>query len=116
MKLIVNLNNSKGKPHGHMLEISFATGDRLRIRLAQGVSYWRAAHNIGAQDKFHNLDEPAIDKQVINLLRSSVRLECDQHTTQLFVSVSTLYFQEINKNIKYSEQELNSYLIKNKAP
>lgn len=74
--------------HGRLLEIDFSSGQRLTVRLDQGVSYWRAAASSqGGRASLmfdFSLDPEDQGRRVAEML---VHVEGALHPTEVFVKV-----------------------------
>jgi Lhr-like helicase len=71
-------------PHGRLLDIEFASGKHLRIRLDQGVSYWRVARSSKYRERVFDFSATA-EQQTENLKRLNPPLEGSESGTQLFL-------------------------------
>ena len=70
--------------HSRTLELVFASGKAVRIRLDQGFSYWRGTRSRNASHgRFDFRAKP--HEQVYALERAELNLTADHHPTQFFV-------------------------------
>ena len=78
-------NDDQRQAHARLLEVCFASGQRLRLRLDQGVSYWRVSRSADYRNKIFNFAEANAEKQASALLRADVPMVGDEYATQIFI-------------------------------
>lgn len=92
----VNAADRKHLQHGRLLEVDFETGQRLSLRLDQGVGYWRVPSNGMVNyraTEFEFAPRPGTDEQrfvteqVKRLVALAVPIEGGNHSTQIFAKV-----------------------------
>jgi hypothetical protein len=81
----IQLAESGHTGHGRLLEITWASGKKLAVRLDQGVSYWRAAYS--RQAGHFDLNSGDADVQGKYLAELVIGIEGAQMPTQLFLKV-----------------------------
>lgn len=78
-------NENRRQAHARLLEVTFASGKKLRLRLDQGIAYWRISRSAEYRSKSFNFAEADAKRQALALLRADVPLVGDEHPTQIFV-------------------------------
>lgn len=73
--------------HSRTLEVTWTSGKKLILRLDQGVSYWRAAHDSSRHLYYFDLRPDNIEQCGRELLELAVRIEGARLPTQLFLKV-----------------------------
>lgn len=77
-----------GIAHGRLLEVKFASGKHVRIRLDQGLSYWQAGRNVNRRIHTYPFHEEAA-RQVDLLVNPFGMVEAPPViSTQLFICLS----------------------------
>ena len=85
-------NESRRQAHARLLEVHFASGRKLRLRLDQGISYWRIPRSADYRSKTFNFMKTDAKQQAVALLRVDVPIAGDEHATQIFIRI----FEEVD--------------------
>ncbi|MDP2787820.1 MAG: DEAD/DEAH box helicase [Pseudomonadota bacterium] len=83
----IHLADGATTGHGRLLEVEWASGRKLALRLDQGVSYWRAAPSNSRQACNFNLNPGEVELRGKQLAELAVRVEGARLATQLFLKV-----------------------------
>lgn len=83
----IHLADGATTGHGRLLEVEWASGRKLALRLDQGVSYWRAAPSNSRQACNFNMNPGEVELRGKQLAELMVRIEGAQLPTQLFLKV-----------------------------
>jgi len=83
----IHLADGAATGHGRLLEVEWASGRKLTLRLDQGVSYWRAAHSNSRQACHFNLNPGEVELRGKQLAELAVGIEGARLPTQLFLKV-----------------------------
>ena len=83
----VTAGPAAGVEHSRKLNITFASGASLTVRLDQGLSYWRASRSNSRQVTFFDTQNTDTSANGERLARMAVEVEGGQLPTQLFVKV-----------------------------
>ena len=78
-------NDDRRQAHARLLEVCFASGQKLRLRLDQGISYWRVSRSADYRSRTFSFAEADAKQQALALLRADVPMEGDEHATQIFI-------------------------------
>ena len=72
--------------HGRMLRLTFESGHQVRIRLDQGMSYWRADRTPGQSylNAFNFKADPSAQGEALNHLKVNI-VSTDLGYTQVFI-------------------------------
>ncbi|WGV20882.1 DEAD/DEAH box helicase [Pseudomonas putida] len=81
-----NVNSKPAIEHGRMLRLTFESGHEVRIRLDQGMSYWRADRNSGQLyvEAFDFKADAEKQGEALNRLKVNV-VSADMGDTQVFI-------------------------------
>ncbi len=80
-------NDDRRQAHARLFEVRFASGKKLRLRLDQGIAYWRVSRSAEYRSKTFNFAEVDARRQALALLRADVPLAGDEHPTQIFIRI-----------------------------
>jgi len=83
----IHLADGTTTGHGRLLEVEWASGRKLSLRLDQGVYYWRAAPSNSRQACHSNLNAGEIELRGKQLAELAIRIEGARLPTQLFLKV-----------------------------
>ena len=92
MVLNDQFNEGRRQAHTRLLEVHFASGRKLRLRLDQGISYWRISRSADYRSKTFNFMQTDAKQQAAALLRVDVPIAGDEHATQIFIRT----FEEVD--------------------
>ena len=73
--------------HGRTLEVEWASGTKIGIRLDQGVSYWRAAASNPRDASYFSFQRVSNETQAERVADLRLKIEGGQLPTQIFVKV-----------------------------
>lgn len=79
------LGDTADTGHARTLEVEWASGAKLNIRLDQGVSYWRAAPSNPRSLTFFSFQRIPVKNQAERLAELKLKIEGGQLPTQIFV-------------------------------
>ena len=85
-------NEGRRQAHARLLEVHFVSGRKLRLRLDQGLSYWRISRSADYRSKTFNFMQTDAKQQAEALLRVDVPIAGDEHATQIFIRT----FEEVD--------------------
>lgn len=83
----IHLADGATTGHGRLLEVEWASGRKMALRLDQGVSYWRAAPSNSRQACNFNLNPCEVELRGKQLAELAIRIEGARLPTQLFLKV-----------------------------
>ena len=92
MVLNDQFNEGRRQAHARLLEVYFASGRKLRLRLDQSISYWRVSRSADYRSKTFNFTKTDAKQQAEALLRVDVPIAGDEHATQIFIRT----FEEVD--------------------
>ena len=92
MVLNDQFNEGRRQAHARLLEVHFASGRKLRLRLDQGISYWRISRSADYRSKTFNFMETDAKQQAAALLGVDLPIAGDEHATQIFIRT----FEEVD--------------------
>ena len=78
-------NEGRRQAHARLLEVHFMSGQKLRLRLDQGISYWRISRSADYRSKTFNFMQTDAKQQAAALLRVDLPIAGDEHATQIFI-------------------------------
>ena len=85
-------NEGRRQAHARLLQVHFVSGQKLRLRLDQGLSYWRISRSADYRSKTFNFMQTYAKQQASALLRADVPIAGDEHATQIFIRT----FEEVD--------------------
>lgn len=87
MGTLISAGDGGTTGHGRLLEVGFASGKKLTLRLDQGVSYWRSSPSNSRQASYFDLNTGDPELQGAYLAKLELHIEGSQLPTQLFLKV-----------------------------